>query len=96
MEIHIDRLPYVIPAGLLACLVLDRFIWAMNRRWLKMHPGKPRHPYSPLFTALGVVITSTCLAFVIPWQYAAVSFGAYCIFGGTMWLLHGRRWWMRN
>lgn len=96
MDIHFARLFYVIPAGLIACLLLDAFIWWMNAKWIRRHPNKPRHPYSPLFTAIGVIITSVCLAFIIPWQYAAVSFGAYCIFGGLMWILHGLRWWMRN
>jgi len=96
MDIHIDRLIYVIPAGLIACLLLDAYIWRTNARWLRRHPTKPRHPYSPLFTAIGVTITSGCLAFVIPWQCAAVSFGGYCIFGGLMWILHALRWWMRN
>lgn len=96
MEINLDRLIYVIPAGMIACLLLDAFIWRMNARWLQRHPSKPRHPYSPLFTAIGVTITSVCLALIVPWQYAALSFGAYCIFGGLMWGLHSLRWWLRN
>lgn len=96
MDIHVERLIYVIPAGIIACWLLDRRIWKMNLDWLKKHPTKPRHPYSPLFTAFGVTITCTCLAAIIPWQYAALCFGAFCIFGGFMWILHSRRWWMRN
>ena len=95
MVIHWERLVFVIPAGVAACLLLDAFIWWLNRRWLHLHPKRPRHPYSPLFTALGVVIVHVCTAFIIPWRYVAISFGAFCIFGGLMWGLHQYRWWTR-
>lgn len=96
MEINLDRLIYVIPAGVVACLLLDQYIWWMNRRWLKMHPNKPRHPYSPLFTAIGVIIVHTCTAFVIPWRYVLIDFAGFIVFGGLMWYLHSRRWELRN
>ena len=96
MDIHLDRLIYVVPAGLIACWLLDKWIWKKNRDWLRDHPHNPRHPYSPLFTAIGVVIVHTCSVFVIPWQYVLVDFGGFVIFGGLMWVLHSRRWWLRN
>lgn len=95
MTFYADRLIYVLPALLVFCIALDAFIWWMNARWLKRH-SNPRHPYSPLFTAIGVTGVTAGFAFLVPWQYAAVSYGLYVIYGGLMWLLHGRRWMMRS
>ena len=78
------------------CFVLDQFIWLMNERWLRLHPQNPRHPYSPLFTAIGVTGVTLGFAFIVPWQYAAVSYALYIIYGGIMWWLHSRRWMFRS
>lgn len=93
---YAERLWYVIPALFVFCFWLDRHIWKKNEEWLQKHPDQPRHPYSPYFTALGVTGVTVGLAFLVPWQYAAVSYGLYIIYGGLMWLLHGRRWMFRS
>jgi hypothetical protein len=95
MVFYADRLWFVVPALFIFCFALDAFIWWMNQRWLRRHPGKLRHPYSPLFTAIGVTGVTAGLAFLVPWQYAAVSYGLYVVYGGLMWLLHARRWMFR-
>lgn len=92
---YTDRLIYVLPALLVFCIVLDRHIWRKNQEWLAAHPNQPRHPYSPLFTAYGVTGVTVGLALLVPWQYAAVSYALYIVYGGLMWLLHGRRWMFR-
>ena len=96
MDIRFQNLLYVIPAGFAAIAILDIVIWRVNGWWEKKHPTKPRHPFSPAFTAGGVVIVHACSAFVIPWQYVLVDFAGFVIFGGTMWILHQIRWKRRN
>jgi hypothetical protein len=95
MVFYAENLWFVVPGLFVFCFLLDAFIWWMNQRWLRLHPGKPRHPYSPLFTAIGVTGVSIGLAFLVPWQYAVISFGLYVVYGGLMWLLHARRWMLR-
>jgi hypothetical protein len=95
MLFHTERLIYVVPALFVFCFLLDQFIWWLNHRWLRRHPGNPRHPYSPLFTAIGVTGVTGALALLVPWQYAAVSYALYIVYGGLMWLLHSRRWMFR-
>ena len=96
MIIYTERLTFVIPALFFFCFALDQFIWLLNERWLRLHPQNPRHPYSPLFTAIGVTGVTIGFAFIVPWQYAAVSYALYIIYGGIMWLLHSRRWMFRS
>jgi hypothetical protein len=92
---HADRLWFVLPAVLLALLLLDGFIWRVNLAWVRAH-GRARHPYAPAFTAAGVLVLLAGLAFLIPAAYVGVLLGAFVLGGGLMWLLHARRWWMRG
>jgi hypothetical protein len=94
MVFHADRLWYVVPLLFVFCLALDAFIWWLNGRWLERH-ANPRHPYSPLFTAIGVTGVTIGLGVLTDWRYAAVSYALYIVYGGLMWLLHGRRWMYR-
>ena len=96
MQIEWPNLLYIIPVGFIAIILLDVVIWRVNGWWEKRHPTKPRHPFSPAFTAAGVIIVHTCSAFLIPWQYVVTVMGGFVIFGGTMWILHQIRWTKRN
>lgn len=96
MEINYQYLPVVAIVLLGYCIWLDGYIWRKNAEWDKKHPDNPRHPYSPLFTALGVTGIHLALLFLVDWQYVAVSYAAFIIYGGMMWLLHNRRWVLRT
>lgn len=96
ITIHLDRIWYVAISLTLYCIALDIFIWRMNHRWTQMHPNRPRHPYSPLFTALGNLALIAGLGALTNWQAAAVMLVLNIIFGGIMWRLHARRWMFRS
>lgn len=95
MVFYAENLWYAVPLGLILCLALDRYIWSVNLKWTAVH-GNARHPYSPLFTALGVTIVCAMLALLIPWTYVLIVYLAFCLYGGLMWYLHGRRWRLRR
>lgn len=94
--LRLENLPYVL-AGLALCVIIhDRIIWAVNRWWSVKHPHQPRHPFSPLFTAMGTGYVCSGAAFIIPPALAAAVFALFFVFGGIMGLLHFRRWWIRQ
>lgn len=95
MEFYTQNLWFAAPLGLFLCVWLDVYIWRENHRWQKLH-GNARHPYSPRFTALGVTAVCLTLALLIPWRYVLVVYLAFCVYGGLMWYLHGRRWRLRR
>lgn len=96
ITIHLSRILPVAIGLFIYCIALDAYIWHMNRRWLKKHPKQARHPYSPLFTAIGNIGLTIALGILTHWQIAAVLLILNIVFGGLMWLLHGRRWMFRS
>jgi len=91
--IRFENLPFV-ALGLLACVILhDWLIWKVNRWWSNRHPEHPRHPFSPLFTAIGVTYVCIGAACLIPPHLAGLVFVLFFIYGGMMGMLHFRRWW---
>lgn len=96
MDFNTANLPIAAVLLLAWCLGLDSFIWWLNLRWDQHNPQNPRHPYSPLFTAIGVSGVCLAMLLIIPWQYVAMFFAVFVVYGGLMWILHARRYWIRN
>lgn len=97
MDINTELIKPIIAIGIVGCLAMDLLIiWPVNRWWSKNHPSKPRHPFSPAFTALGVLWVLYLSTYVIPWQHVLVVLAGFIVFGGTMWLLHAIRWKIRD
>ena len=94
--IRFENLPHILVA-LAGCVALhDWGIWKVNLWWSHRHPTQARHPFSPLFTAIGVSYVCACAAFVIPPRHALFVFSLFFVYGGIMGLLHFRRWWIRQ
>lgn len=96
-NINWQNLIYITPIGFIGCLILNYLIIEpVNNWWEKKHPTKPRHPFSPAFTAVGTVMVVWLSAYLIPWQHSLIVLAGFFLFGGTMWILHQIRWKRRN
>ena len=92
MDIHAERLIYVIPIGLIGIYVFSRYMKHLEDEWVRVHKSQPVHPYGPPFTVVGVSFIHILTAFIIPWQYALVSYGLYIVLGGFMWATRWALW----
>ena len=97
MDIDPQKIAIVTGIGVAGCLALNYLIIEpLNHWWSRRHPAKTRHPFSPAFTALGVLWVLAQCALLLPVEGVLIVLGGFVVNGGTMWILHGVRWRRRN
>ena len=97
MDLNPQLTTKLIIVGVVGCIAIDLLIyWPVNLWWSRHHSDKQRHPFSPAFTAIGVLWVLFLSSYLVKWQDVQIILAGFIIFGGVMWILHAIRWLIRD